>query len=147
MVFFLGGFVLGLATSWFWFYQLNPAGRFQQLLQKEIDLGGYSDLVNQAYRRMDYLEERCYRLERRYAGAAGEKSSGEAEPAKSNDPGRKREQVLLLREAGRELAEIVRRTGLSKGEIELILSLQERRPGSSQENLEGGSTNARIVSG
>jgi hypothetical protein len=32
----------------------------------------------------------------------------------------------MLWEEGRELNEIVRRTGLSKGEIELILSLQER---------------------
>lgn len=126
MGFFIAGFLLGLATSWLWFCRLSPGRGFQQLLQKETDQVGYFNQIDQASQRMDCLEERCRRLEKRLAGSAGENIFREAGLIERNTAGRKREQALALWEEGWELNEIVRRTGLSRGEIELILSLQER---------------------
>ncbi|MGB4443770.1 MAG: DUF2802 domain-containing protein [Dethiobacteria bacterium] len=123
---FIAGVLLGLALGCFWFYQLNPTRGFQQLLQKEVDLSSYADLLNQACQRLDSLEERCCYLEKSFAGAAEKRSFREAGLTGRDEPGRRREQAIMLWEEGRELNEIVRRTGLSKGEIELILSLQER---------------------
>ena len=116
----------GVGPGCFWFYQLNPTRGFQQLLQKEVDLSSYADLLNQACQRLDSLEERCCYLEKSFAGAAEKRSFRETSLTGRDEPGRRREQAIILWEEGRELNEIVRRTGLSKGEIELILSLQER---------------------
>lgn len=124
MSYFIAGFLLGLATSWFWLHQLGPRREFSQLLRRELELDGGPVRAEQAGR-MDHLEERFHRLEKRLAGTEGEKGLRGTLPVKTDAPGQKRERALALWKEGRELSEIIRKTGLSRGEVELILSLQE----------------------
>jgi len=69
------------------FYQLNPTRGFQQLLQKEVDLSSYADLLNQACQRLDSLEERCCYLEKSFAGAAEKRSFRETSLTGRDEPG------------------------------------------------------------
>lgn len=126
MGYLVAGFLLGLAAGWLWFQRLSPGRGFSQALRREIELGGYGEQLHQAGERLERLEERCRRLERDLAGGAGGKDRRGAGPPGGGGSGRKLDRALSLWEEGRELNEIVRRTGLSKGEIELILSLRER---------------------
>lgn len=122
MGYFIGGLLLGLIAGRLLFGRFSP-GRFQQLLQQESVPGGHSEQLARTARRLDSLEECCRRLEKELAAGSERKA---CRGAGSPEAGWKRERVLTLWEEGQEFNEIIRRTGLSRGEIELILSLQER---------------------
>lgn len=124
LLYFIVGFLLGASASWFWFYRHNPGVVFRQFLQKELDSGGHPDLARQI-RRIDNLEERCRLLEKGLPVSARGRF-GEAGAGGTGTAGWKREQAVALWEEGCGHHEIVRRTGLSRGEIELILSLREQ---------------------
>lgn len=121
MGYFIGGLLLGLIAGGFLFGRFSP-GSFQQLLQQESVPGGHSEQLARTARRLDSLEECCRRLEKELAAGSERRARGAGPP----EAGWKRERVLTLWEEGQEFNEIIRRTGLSRGEIELILSLQER---------------------
>ncbi|NLA27834.1 MAG: hypothetical protein GX878_10620, partial [Firmicutes bacterium] len=100
MAYFSAGVLLGLVASYFLFYRLRSGRGFSQLLQKEINLNGYLLQIEQAGQRMDHLEERCCRLERKLSGTARAKNFSKSDLSGRIGPGRKPEQVLELWEGG-----------------------------------------------
>jgi len=122
---YLAGFLLGVVASWFWFYKLSPDRNFRQALRQELVKGGSPDLVDRLDQRMEKLENRCRRLEAKLACDAVE-APGETGLNGTSKICNRREQVIKLWEEGCSPEEIIRNTGLSKGEVELILSLKDR---------------------
>lgn len=125
MIKYLAGFLLGVAVSWFWLYKLSPDRNFRQMLQQELVKDGSPDLAHQLDERIESLERRCRRLETQLTCTA----VGTARVAGFNENSKicnRRGEVVKLWEEGCSPEEIIRTTMLSKGEVELILSLKDR---------------------
>lgn len=111
------GFLIGVAVSWFWLYKLSPARRFQHILSQETGKNSFDEQLQPLFQRMEKLEDRFYRLEDSLINVRAETAGASA----------RRGQVIRLKEEGCSPEEIIRNTGLAKGEVELILSLGKQR--------------------
>ncbi len=148
------GLLLGIAASWFWQQQFSGAPAFRQLMQKELALNGQLGSISVLKKRLEIMEKRLAELERKpepclpvelSAGRdadtirINEKSSNQAASlsvvtgAKKADPEesgaerkKARNRVLALWKEGQTVAEIASRTGLGKGETELIIALKDK---------------------
>ncbi len=123
---YLVGFILGAAASWFWFYKLNPVRGFRQILSREMGKGDPFEWAHRLDRRMENFEQRCRRLEAKITYAVAE-TAGSVELNGHSRPGNRRGQVIRLWKEGCSPEEIIRTTGLAKSEVELIISLKDRR--------------------
>ncbi len=138
------GFVLGVTVSWFWQRQFSGVPVFEKLMQKELVVNGQLGSLTVLKNRLDYVERRMAELEQperalKYPANETRALEPQAVPAENaNRSGRgvvrqissverkvDRSHVLKMWEEGLSLSEIMSRTGRGKGEIELILSMQE----------------------
>lgn len=146
------GFLLGVAVSWFWQRQFSDVPVFQKLMHKELAANGQLGSLTVLKKRLELMEKKVAELEKpevegieKLEPAAEEKEgpNPEPDPTKKKDrqlsnvvrqirsPERAidRNQVLQLWNEGCQVAEIASRTRLGKGEIELIISMQENITG------------------
>ncbi|NMA91940.1 MAG: DUF2802 domain-containing protein [Firmicutes bacterium] len=120
------GFLIGVAVSWFWLYKLSPARRFQHILSQETGKNSFDEQLQPLFQRMEKLEDRFYRLEDSLINVRAETAGAARGPGPARASAR-RGQVIRLKEEGCSPEEIIRNTGLAKGEVELILSLGKQR--------------------
>ncbi len=138
------GLVLGVTVSWFWQRQFSGVPVFEKLMQKELAVNGQLGSLKVLKSRLDYVERRLAELEQperalkcpdnetgttefQAVSADNANRSGRSVVRQISSVERKvdRSHVLKMWEEGLSLSEIVSRTGRGKGEIELILSMQE----------------------
>jgi hypothetical protein len=137
------GFVLGVAVSWFWQAQFSDLPMFQGLLQKELFNRDQPDSVKVLKKRLEVMEKRLTEIENRpdvedvveeridtirpQLNIVAKKSnvyesSGQV-VAKERKETRKK--VLAMWKTGKTISEIASRNHLGKGEVELIITMQE----------------------
>lgn len=138
------GFILGVAVSWFWQTQFSGVPAFKQLMQKELAVNGQLGSVTLLKKKLEIMEKRLYEMEKTPEIFVEEKQELPAEkitavtdhgdkvisvsrPAKVTkiDRRKNREQVLKMWKEGSAVTDIASKTNLGKGEVELIISLQE----------------------
>lgn len=145
MGYLIFGFLLGAAVSWYWQDRRRGDPAFQQLLKKQLAVGSSSDSVVALKERFEIMEKKLGDIEKiscpektpsgysetvtvkpepiALPVAAAEKETVKKMPRTNYKENRGR--VLNMWKAGRPVSEIAARTRLGKGEIELIISLQE----------------------
>ena len=140
MEMFFIGFALGAAACWLWLQRFYSAPQFRQLLQRERELSGQSSAVKEVELEMKVaaLEQRLLDLHRKIDDGG---SVEETEPAPSPPPAsfaqpekppapKKREQTevaLALWKEGVPVDEIAAKTGMGKGEVELMVKVAGRK--------------------
>lgn len=134
-MFFLG-FILGAIACWLWFHRFHSAARFQHLLQRELT--AQHPTVNEIAleKKIAELDQRLQILQQQTSvsmGASGTAlpdsltySAGEAPPDQPSIPNRAAQKDIVLTrwKEGADIDEIASRSGIGKGEIELIIKLQ-----------------------
>ncbi len=140
------GFMFGVAVSWFWQNQYSGTPVFQQLMKKELVTNGQQGSVATLKKRLDMMEKKLDELESSKVdrAAAPEEKPGsfsednntgptltlidkEGKAARESSKAERRkncERALLLWREGISVTDIASRTGLGKGEIDLIVSLK-----------------------
>ena len=141
------GFLLGVTVSWFWLSQLKDSSQYQAVLQKELAVNGQLGSITVLKKRLEALENRLAEIDRPAEAEVVQAGEDRKEltlplaegsaflppsptgPAKVKSLKQRRNinQVQSLWQEGRALPEIAALTNLAKGEIELIISLQEKR--------------------
>lgn len=151
MGYMIVGFILGVAVSWFWQRQFSDVPVFQKLMQKELAANGQLGSLTVLKKRLESMENKLAELEKPEGETSAnrdistEEESPASAPARSGDRNRalnnvvrqirprekviNRDRVLKLWNEGNHVSEIASRTRMGKGEIELIISMQERIKG------------------
>ncbi len=145
MGYLIVGILLGVAVSWFWQSQFSGAPAFKQLMHKELTVNGQLGSVAVLKKRLEIMENKLLDMEE--PSAVIEKAAAVEEKAAAKLPGeivalpgsgrrsaarlqgadrnKNRGQVLSMWKDGKAIDDIVTRTLLGKGEIELIIALGE----------------------
>jgi hypothetical protein len=143
MGYLLLGFVLGVAVSWFWQAQFSDLPIFQGLLRKELFNSSQPGSMTVLKKRLEIMEKRLAEIENRpdtedvveeqvdtvrpqlnivaKTGIVYD-SSGQA---LVKDRKETRKKVLAMWKTGKTVSEIASRNYLGKGEVELIIAMQE----------------------
>jgi hypothetical protein len=143
MGYLLLGFVLGVAVSWFWQAQFSDLPIFQGLLRKEQFNNNQPGSVTVLKKRLEIMEKRLTEIENRpdredtvddqvdtikpqlnIVAKTGNvyDSSGQVSV---KDRKETRKKVLAMWKTGKTVSEIASRNHLGKGEVELIIAMQE----------------------
>lgn len=143
MGYLLLGFILGVAVSWFWQVQFSDLPMFQGLLRKELFNKSQSGSVTVLKKRLEIMEKRLTEIENRphvenvieeqvdlarsqlkVVAKAGN-VYGSSGQALAKDRKETKKKVLAMWKTGKSISEIASRNYLSKGEVELIIAMQE----------------------
>ncbi len=143
MGYLLLGFILGVAVSWFWQAQFSDLPIFQGLLRKELFNNNQPGSITVLKKRLEIMEKRLTEIENRpdtedtvenqmdtirpqlnIVAKTGNvyDSSGQA---LVKDRKETRKKVLAMWKTGKTVSEIATRNYLGKGEVELIIAMQE----------------------
>lgn len=143
MGYLLLGFILGVAVSWFWQAQLSDLPVFQGFLRKELLNNSQPGSVTVLKERLEIMEKRLTEIEKRpdtegmdeeqvdtgrpqlniVAKTGNLYDSSEQAPVKDRKEIRKK--VLAMWKTGKTISEIASRNHIGKGEVELIIAMQE----------------------
>ncbi len=143
MGYLLLGFILGVAVSWFWQAQCSDLPIFQGLLRKELFNSSQPGSITVLKKRLEIMEKRLTEIENRpdtedvveeqvdtvrpqlnIVAKTGNvyDSSGQA---LVKDRKETRKKVLAMWKTGKTVSEIASRNYIGKGEVELIIAIQE----------------------
>jgi hypothetical protein len=143
MGYLLLGFILGVAVSWFWQAQFSDLPMFQGLLRKELFNSVSLAALTVLKKRLEIMEKRLTEIENRpdvedvveeqvdtvrpQLNIVAKKgnvydSSGQVV---AKDRKETRKKVLAMWKTGKTISEIASRNHLGKGEVELIIAMQE----------------------
>jgi hypothetical protein len=143
MGYLLLGFILGVAVSWFWQAQLSDLPVFQGLLRKELFNNNQPGSVTVLKERLEVMEKRLTEIEKRPdTEGVVEEQADTGRPqlnivAKTGnfydssgqtlvkDRKEIRKKVLAMWKTGKTISEIASRNHIGKGEVELIIAMQE----------------------
>lgn len=156
MLNFVLGLLVGAAVCLLWRLLFGNQPAFKQLIQQELAVNGQLGSLNVLKKRVETLEQKLARLEDNHAVIRQEEPAGERDeksvvkllpepgltelssqqPGGNNSgmqmpsfrPNRKaaRTEVISLWRTGNTAAQIASRTGLGRGEVELIIALKGR---------------------
>ncbi len=146
MGYLIVGFLLGVAVSWFWQSQFSGVPAFQNLMQKELAVNGQIGSVTVLKKRLELMEKQIAGMENPHSSKRDDRlenteiannqdsslqapvneSKGVVKQLRPPVIGINRDQVIALWKEGKTVTEIASTTRLGKGEIELIISMQDR---------------------
>ncbi len=143
MGYLLLGFILGVAVSWFWQAQFSDLPVFQGLLRKELFNSSQPGSVTALKKRLEVMEKRLTEIENRPDAedvvedqvdigrsqlkvvAKKDNVYDSSEQALVKERKETRKKVLAMWKTGKTISEIASRNQLGKGEVELIIAMQE----------------------
>jgi len=126
------GFALGAIASWLWHRRFAADWSFRQQLHRELQAKAPVIGQGELEKKVTELDQRLQALQQ---SAVIQRAMVEATPQASGDPqGRlavrsKREQksvVLSMHKEGKPFEEIAARTGMGKGEVELLVKIKDK---------------------
>jgi hypothetical protein len=132
------GFLLGIVAGWFLQNRIGKVPAFQQLVDKEMAVNNRAGSVATLKSRLEMLEKRLSEIELKPVSEipadpaelvqissvlnSRAKSAGSL---RAVDRKKARKQVIAMWDSGKPVADIASYTLLGKGEVELIISLQD----------------------
>ena len=143
MGYLLLGFILGVAVSWFWQAQFSELPMFQGLLRKELFKSSQPGSVTVLKKRLEIMEKRLTEIENRPGAEDVVEEQADAVRPQLNivaktgyvydssgqivtkDRKETRKKVLAMWKTGKTISEIATRNYIGKGEVELIIAMQE----------------------
>lgn len=140
MEIFLIGFILGVICCWLWFQHFRGTQEFRQLIRRELASKRPAASDAELQKKVAELESSLRELKQKaFAGREGlsappARITPEERPLPRSEPGarnkrEKREVVLAMWKEGTPLEDIAAQAGVGKGEVELVVKMNQKLRG------------------